>query len=123
MRWKKQVRGSMIAGALVAVWIAQPDWILCEVPSDTRVTADRQTSIGLGTGSGTDSLSTGEFRLPPALHSEWDAHEQTTTPLGVPSPPHRLTPAPVLPFHPNRHLLPSPTSPSHAPVGGGQLGR
>ena len=119
MRWKKQVRRSMIAGALVAVWIAQPDWILCEVPSYTRVTADLKTPIGLGTGS----LSTGEFRLPPALHSEWNAHEQTTTPLGVPSPPHRLTPAPVLPFHPNRHLIPSPTSPPHAPLGGGQLGR
>ena len=47
---------------------------------------------------------------------------RSATPFGSPSPPNQLTPAPVLPFHPNRPLMP----PSSAPVpypGGGRLGR
>jgi hypothetical protein len=35
-----------------------------------------------------------------------------TRPFGVPSPPNQLTPAPVLPFHPNRPLTPSPFAPA-----------
>ena len=34
------------------------------------------------------------------------------TPFGAPLPPSQLTPAPVLPFHPNRSLTPSPGAPS-----------
>ena len=34
------------------------------------------------------------------------------TPFGGPLPPSQLTPAPVLPFHPNRSLTPSPRTPS-----------
>jgi hypothetical protein len=62
------------------------------------------------------------------------------TPFGAPLPPSQLTPAPVLPFHPNRSLTPSPGPPSSlsqppnsaraetrahpAPFsGGGRLGR
>jgi hypothetical protein len=50
------------------------------------------------------------------------APARSATPFGSPSPPNQLTPAPVLPFHPNRPLMP----PSSAPVpypGGGRLGR
>ena len=39
MRWKKHVRRSMIAGALMAVWVAQPHWVLGKVPSDNRTNA------------------------------------------------------------------------------------
>lgn len=62
------------------------------------------------------------------------------TPFGGPLPPSQLTPAPVLPFNPNRALTPStgaPSSLSHPPdparagtrahqapfSGGGRLGR
>ena len=48
------------------------------------------------------------------------------TPFGEPLPPSHLTPAPVLPFNPNRALMPSPHSPSpSAPgfPGGGRSGR
>ncbi len=62
------------------------------------------------------------------------------TPFGAPLPPSQLTPAPVLPFNPNRSLTPSPSPPSSlsqppnparaetrahpAPFsGGGRLGR
>jgi hypothetical protein len=38
-----------------------------------------------------------------------------TTQFGTPSPPNHITPAPVLPFHPNRPLMPSPSAPSHPP--------
>ena len=121
MGWMKQVRRSMITGALLAVWVAQPDWVLGEVPSDNRGTAGCDNTVGVGTGGGTDSLSAREFGLAPTL-SERNAHQQTTTPLGVPLPPHQLTPAPVLPFHPTRHLIPSPIVPPNAPMGGGHLG-
>ncbi|HKY71590.1 MAG TPA: hypothetical protein VJL88_06700 [Nitrospira sp.] len=62
----------------------------------------------------------------PEVPSTAIPHGQTpprsTTPFGSPSSPNQLTPAPVLPFHPNRPLMP----PSSAPVpnsGGGRLGR
>ena len=66
MGWMEQVRSSMIAGALLAVWVAQPDWVLGEVPSDNRGTAGRDNTVG-GTGGGTDSLSAREFGLAPTL--------------------------------------------------------
>jgi hypothetical protein len=44
-----------------------------------------------------------------------DPSSRTTTPFGIPLPPNQLTPAPVLPFNPNRSLIPSPSAPSHPP--------
>jgi hypothetical protein len=44
-----------------------------------------------------------------------------TTPFGSPPSPNQLTPAPVLPFHPNRPLMPSSAPPPRS--GGGRLGR
>ena len=96
MGWMEQVRSSLIAGALMAVWVAQPPLVLGEVPSDNRINAGRD-----GTRGGTDSLSARQSGAAPILHPERNAHQPTMTPLGVPSPPHQLTPAPVLPFHPN----------------------
>jgi len=116
MEWMKQVRRSMIAGTLTVVWVAQPAWILGEVPSGNRTVASRDNAVGVGTGGGADPISARKL-------VERNAHQHTMTPLGVPSPPHQLTPAPVLPFHPNRHLMPSPTAPPNAQLGGGYLGR
>jgi hypothetical protein len=54
------------------------------------------------------------------------------TPFGTPTPPNSLTPAPLLPFNPNRPLMPTPSTPpaSAPPPGsgggsssGGRLGR
>lgn len=50
------------------------------------------------------------------------------TPFGTPAPPSNLTPAPVLPFNPNRPLVPQqPSAPSTAPglgsSSGGRFGR
>ena len=41
MGWMEQVRSSLIAGALMAVWVAQPPLVLGEVPSDNRINAGR----------------------------------------------------------------------------------
>ena len=74
---------------------------------------------------------------PPALTTpQGDVSSRATTPFGGPMPPNQITPAPVLPFNPNRSLVPSPSS-SHPPnparaetrasptpySGGGRLGR
>ncbi len=44
--------------------------------------------------------------------------------FGTPPPPNRLTPAPVLPFNPNRALSPTPAPPYQpSPQGTGRFGR
>jgi hypothetical protein len=117
----KQLARSTIAWAVTAVWLTQPGPALCEVQNGNRVIA-RDNPAGIGTG-GTDSLSVPKSILPPAQTSERDAYQQTMTPLGVPVPPHQLTPAPLLPFHPNRPLMPSTAVPPNPPLGGGRFGR
>jgi hypothetical protein len=58
-----------------------------------------------------------------------DATAGHLTPFGTPAPPSNLTPAPVLPFNPNRSLAPpqplapSTASPSFGPSSGGRFGR
>ena len=53
---------------------------------------------------------------PPALTApEGDLSSRAATPFGGPMPPNHLTPAPVLPFNPNRSLVPAPSAPSHPP--------
>ena len=47
---------------------------------------------------------------------------RATTPFGTPLPPNQLTPAPVLPFNPNRSLMPPSSTPAPS-SGGGRLGR
>lgn len=60
--------------------------------------------------------------LSPGPHG--DLHRQTVTPFQTPPPPNQLTPAPVLPFQPNRPPAPIPsTPPSAAPHPGGSGGR
>jgi hypothetical protein len=63
--------------------------------------------------------------LPPGPHGE--LNQRAVTPFGSPLPPSQMTPAPILPFQPNRPLVPSPTTPPAVlpPTGsqGGRLGR
>jgi hypothetical protein len=42
------------------------------------------------------------------VHPNDAARPPAGTSFGEPLPPHQLTPAPVLPFNPNRSLMPSP---------------
>ena len=66
-------------------------------------------------------LPHGESYLPLGM-PQGDASLRTTTPFGGPLPPNQLTPAPVLPFNPNRSLMPSASAPPPY-SGSGRLGR
>jgi hypothetical protein len=61
--------------------------------------------------SATAAIGASQGRVPP-----------NGTPSGAPSPPNQLTPAPVLPFNPNRPIMPAPTAPSPS-AGSGRLAR
>lgn len=60
-------------------------------------------------------LLPGDSRSSAFSSPQGDPSSRTTTPFGMPLPPNQLTPAPVLPFNPNRSLIPSPSAPSHPP--------
>jgi hypothetical protein len=77
------------------------------------------------TGSATEPANRGPLlprdAQPPALATpQGDSSSRAVTPFGGPLPPNQLTPAPVLPFNPNRSLMPSPSTPYS---GSGRLGR
>jgi hypothetical protein len=61
-----------------------------------------------------------ESQVPAAGQRELSG--QPRAPFAEPVPPNRLTPAPVLPFHPNRSLMPAPMTPMPF-SGGGRVGR
>jgi hypothetical protein len=42
-------------------------------------------------------------------------HGDPPSRFGSPMPPNQLTPAPLLPFNPNRSLVPAPSAPPHPP--------
>jgi len=71
--------------------------------------------------SGHGPLPHGESYIPLGMPQS-DASPRTTTPFGGPLPPNQLTPAPVLPFNPNRSLMPSASAPPPY-SGSGRLGR
>ena len=64
-----------------------------------------------GTPSERGPLPHGESQPPALGMPPGDTSPRTTTPFGGPLPPNQLTPAPVLPFNPNRSLMPSPSAP------------
>ena len=74
-----------------------------------------------GSPSERGPLPHGESYLPRGM-PQGDASPRTTTPFGGPLPPNQLTPAPVLPFNPNRSLMPAPMTPMPF-SGGGRVGR
>jgi hypothetical protein len=74
-----------------------------------------------GSPSERGPLPHGESYLPRGM-PQGDASPRTTTPFGGPLPPNQLTPAPVLPFNPNRSLMPSASAPPPY-SGSGRLGR
>ena len=74
-----------------------------------------------GSPSERGPLPHGESYLPRGM-PQGDASPRTTTPFGGPLPPNQLTPAPVLPFNPNRSLMPS-VSATPPYSGSGRLGR
>src|SRR5262245_50295052 len=83
------------------------------------------TDLGNGIGIPSDPHGRSETNLAPTEPAplspvpHGDANQRSVTPFGSPQPPNQLTPAPVLPFHPNRPLMPQSTPPS----GSGRFGR
>jgi hypothetical protein len=76
-----------------------------------------------GTNSdGQKSIASAESSVPLLPGPQGEVTQRTVTPFGSPLPPNQLTPAPVLPFHPNRPLVPSP-SPASPNPGSGRIGR
>jgi hypothetical protein len=81
--------------------------------------------LGNGVGIPSNSHDLGESRGAtrespvPSAGPHSDANERFVTPFGSPQPPNQLTPAPLLPFHPNRPPMPQSTPPS----GSGRFGR
>lgn len=70
-------------------------------------------------GQGGSSIAPTESSTPLSSGPHGDVNQRVVTPFGSPQPPNQLTPAPVLPFHPNRPLMPQSTPHS----GGGRFGR
>ena len=89
---------------------------------DTGIHSDSHRNTGPVTSSG--------GLLPPLSGPHENTQSGSVTPFGTPAPPSNLTPAPVLPFHPNRPLAPlQPSAPSSTPppglgsFNGGRFGR
>lgn len=91
---------------------------------DVGIRSDAHGNGGPVTGLGIPSS--------PGTIPHGDTKSGTITTFGTPAPPNNLTPAPVLPFNPNRPLMPQPSSPASpsgsspgfgAPGGGGRFGR
>lgn len=75
-----------------------------------------------GTPSERGPLPHSESQLPALGVPQGNQSPRSTPPFGAPLPPSQLTPAPVLPFNPNRSLIPSPSaSPPYS--GSGRPGR
>ena len=56
-----------------------------------------------------------DARPSPLTPPQGDLGSGTATPFAAPLPPNQLTPAPVLPFNPNRSLMPASPAPLHPP--------
>ena len=79
-------------------------------PSEAKIRTERRP------------LLSEEFQPSPLVIPRGSVSPLHTTPFNAPLPPNQLTPAPVLPFNPNRSLMPSPSSPPPS-SGNGRLGR
>ena len=82
------------------------------------------TIMDLGNGVGMQSVPhapNAPLITPSTSAQPGDHGRHHTTPFGSISPPHELTPSPLLPFHPNRPIMPS--SAPATPHTGGRFGR
>jgi hypothetical protein len=104
------MRAKLFAGIIAAAIAAAAGLSPAENAERLEPLGGAQSVKGLSdTRAGRSPLDTRLF-VPQA-----DFAPPATAPSGGPLPPHQLTPAPVLPFNPNRPLMPAPTAPSYAP--------
>lgn len=85
--------------------------LITPLGEDAGIYSDAHGNTGPVTGLGTPAS--------PILAPHGDTKSSSITPFGTPMPPSNLTPAPVMPFHPNRPLMPQSTAPASPPSGGG----
>ena len=130
------------------MWPGDMRWIMAmvlvlatgPVPAEVRVIQSPNgrggTIADLGNGAGIQSDTHGqggtgvaspESPAPLSNDPRGNPNQRLVTPFQSPSPPNQLTPAPLLPYHPNRPLMPStsappPITPNPSP-GRGQSGR
>jgi len=119
----RAVRWIIVVMALLGADVSQGEIVVVGSPNGNPGTVtDLGNGVGIPSnphsqlGSGVAPAESGAPSSP-APHS--GMNERSVTPFGSPQPPNQLTPAPILPFHPNRQLLPQ--SPPNS--GGGRFGR
>ncbi len=89
---------------------------LSHLGDDIGIYSDPHGNQTIVTKPGTES--------PIGLRPHGETESGNRSSFGTPLPPNNLTPAPMLPFNPNRALSPAPSPNSHTPSsGGGRFGR
>lgn len=89
---------------------------LSPLSDDIGIYSDPHGNLIIVTKPGTES--------PTGLRPHGETESENRSSFGTPQPPNNLTPAPVLPFHPNRALSPAPSPRNQPPAGGtGRFGR
>lgn len=116
--------------AVVLTLAAGPGQAEVRVVQSPDGAAGTIADLGNGVGIQSDPHGRGGIRVAPAegpaLLSpgpHGDLNQRTVTPFQSLAPPNQLTPAPVLPFHPNRPLVPSTSSPAPIAPNPGSSGR
>jgi hypothetical protein len=117
-----QAPRSIVLAALMAAGLPQTKTTLIEWTHGVPVT-ELGNSRGVRSDRG-PTIPAQDYSAPASSipHRESDAQPRTMTPLGGLLPPHQLTPAPLLPFHPNRPLIPPPSVPGTVPGARGPVG-
>lgn len=111
------IRWIIAVTALMAADFAQGEITVVGNPGTLTDLGDNQGIRSDSPRQGGQALAPGESAAPPRPLG--DVNQQFVTPFGSPQPPNQLTPAPILPFHPNRPLMPQ--SPPNS--GSGRFGR
>jgi hypothetical protein len=117
------VRMMIVMAAMVPAGLAQAQEVVTESPpgihgSMTRPGNGERIQSERGPG-----VSLQEYLSLSLPRPQTGVSQGTVSPFGAPSPPSRLTPAPLLPFHPNRPLVPSPSTQAISPSRIGHAGR
>jgi hypothetical protein len=115
MRAQKFAGILAVAGLLMTAAFSQAGNAVRIEPLDGTQNVTSSTSAPETRAAEHGPLPRGDSQPSPFTPPQGDVSMPATTPFGTPLPPNQLTPAPVLPFSPNRSLIPSSVAPSHPP--------
>jgi hypothetical protein len=108
------VSRDLLLAALMAAGLANADRGVLDMPQGLRI-ANPVANAGVHADRSL-AIPTQEYhRVSPVPPPRSDSNQRMFTPLGAPWPPNQLTPAPLLPFHPNRPLVTPPSGPGFPP--------